>query len=190
MYTLVQQWLPDPRKTAALWSMPAPTNSSGLRHFLGMANQLAKFSPRLSELSQPLCALLSSKNSWVWGDQQEAAFNQVKKVLTTPLVLSLYDPSADTKIAADVSSFGLGAVLLQSHPSGWRPVAYASRALTETERRYAQIEKEGLAVTWGCERFADYILGKKITIETDHKPLVPILGSKHLDTLPLRLLRF
>ena len=107
-----------------------------------------------------------------------------------PTVLSLYDPSADTKIAADASSFGLGAVLLQKRQSEWRPVAYASRALTETECRYAQIEKEGLASTWACERFSDYILGMKITLETDHKPLVPIFGSKHLDSLPPRLLRF
>ena len=55
----------------------------------------------------------------------------------------------------------------------------ASRSLSETECRYAQIEKEGLALTWACERFTDYILGKRITLETDHKPLVPILGSKH-----------
>lgn len=102
------------------------------------------------------------------------AFNLVKKELTTPTVLSLYDLTFDTKIAADVLSFGLGAVLIQKYPSGWRPVAYASRALMETEWRYAQIEKEGLVATWGCERFADYILGKKITLEMDHKPLIPI----------------
>ena len=180
----------DPQKTAALRLMPAPTNTSELRRFLGMANQLGKFSPKLSELSQPLRALLSSKNTWVWGDHQETAFNLIKRELTMPTVLSLYDPSADTKIAADASSFGLGAVLLQKRQSEWRPVAYASRALTETECRYAQIEKEGLASTWACERFSDYILGMKITLETDHKPLVPIFGSKHLDSLPPRLLRF
>ena len=147
----------DPQKTAVLRLMPAPTNTSELRRFLGMANQLGKFSPKLSELSQPLRALLSSKNTWVWGDHQETAFNLIKRELTMPTVLSLYDPSADTKIAADASSFGLGAVLLQKRQFEWRPVAYASRALTETECRYAQIEKEGLASTWACERFSDYI---------------------------------
>ena len=67
---------------------------------------------------------------------------------------------------------------------------YASRSLTETERRYAQIEKEALAITWACEKFSEYILGKQILIETDHKPLVPLLSSKHLDDLPPRVLRF
>ena len=72
------------------------------------------------------------------------------------------NPEADTKISADDSSYGLGAVLLQKCSDGWRPVAYDSRAMTETEGRYAQIEKEALAVTWACEKFATYILGKKI----------------------------
>ena len=71
-----------------------------------------------------------------------------------------------------------------------RPVAYASRSMTDTERRYAQIEKEALAITWACERFADYILGKAIQVKTDHKPLVPLLTSKQLDSLPARILRF
>ena len=62
--------------------------------------------------------------------------------------------------------------------------------MSETETRYAQIKKEALAITWACEKFATYILGKHISIETDHKPLVPLLGSKHLDNLPPRLLRF
>ena len=72
----------------------------------------------------------------------------------------------------------------------WKPVAYASHSMSETERRYAQIEKEALATTWACEEFSKYILGKNITIETDHKPLVPLLGSKNLDSLPPRVLRF
>ena len=79
---------------------------------------------------------------------------------------------------------------MQQAEEGWRPVAYASRLVTETERCYAQIEKEALAITWSCEKFSDYILGKEIMIETDHKLLVPILTTKQLDSLPPRVLRF
>ena len=105
--------------------------------------------------------------------------------------MAFYDPAARSKASADASSFGLGAVLLQESSAGeWRPVAYASRSLSETERRYAQIEKEALAVTWSCEKFSDYILGSRFEIETDHKSLVPILSSKHLNALPPRVLRF
>ena len=65
-----------------------------------------------------------------------------------------------------------------------------SRALSETERRYAQIEKEALAVTWACEKFSDYILGRSFMIESDHKPLIPLLNTKCLNQLPPRILRF
>ena len=69
-------------------------------------------------------------------------------------------------------------------------MAFASRSLTSTEKRYAQIEKEALAATWACERFSSCLLGKRFTLETDHKPLVPLLGTKKLDALPPRVLRF
>ena len=69
-------------------------------------------------------------------------------------------------------------------------MAYASRSMNETEQRYAQIEKEALAITWSCSKFSDYILGREFLIETDHKPLVPLLNTKHLDALPPRILRF
>ncbi len=62
--------------------------------------------------------------------------------------------------------------------------------MSNTGKRYAQIEKEALASTWACEKFSDFILGKHIDLETDHKPLVPLLGSKNLDSLPPRILRF
>ena len=88
-------------------------------------------------------------------------------------------------------SYGLGAVLTQRQAdSCWRLVAYASRAMTETEHMYAQVEKEALAVTWACEKFADYIIGKKFKLKTDHKPLIPLLGSMSLASLPPRIQRF
>ena len=91
-------------------------------------------------------------------------------------MLALFNPKAPTKISADASSYGLGAVLLQQVEEKWKPVAYASRSMTDTEKRYAQIEKEALAVTW--------------SISTDHEPLVPLLSTKNLDNLPPRVLRF
>ena len=121
---------------------------------------------------------------------QEKAFVQIKSELTKPTVLTLYDPTVPTKVSADASSYGLGAVLLQKSEDSWKPVAFASRSMSETKRRYAHIEKEALAVTWACDRFSDYILGRPFEIKTDHKPLVPILSSKNLDNLPPRVLRF
>ena len=107
-------------------------------------------------------------------------------------VLALCDPNKETKIAADVSSYRLGGVVLQLQPNkSWRPISFLSRALTPTESRYAQIEKEALVLTWACERSWEYITGKSIYVETDHKPLVPLL-RKHALTRPLppRIQRF
>ena len=181
---------PDPEKVNAIACMAEPTNVSEIRRFLGMVNQHSKFSPKLAELTKPLRDLLSKKNQWMWGQKQKDAFDQVKKELSKSPVFALYSPSLDTMISADASSYGLGAVLLQKHSEEWKPVAFVSRTLTETEQRYAQIEKEALAVTWACERFEDYLLGIPFLIETDHKPLVPLLGNKSLDDLPPRILCF
>jgi transposase InsO family protein len=170
--------------------MEAPQNVTELRRFLGMANQLGKFSKDLAEITQPLRVLLSNKQSWNWGPPQDQAFAKVKDELTKPTVLTPYDPEAATKISADASSYGIGAVLLQTKNDSWQPVAYASRTMTETECCYAQIEKEALAIVWACEKFSTYVIGKEICLETDHKPLVPLLGTKDLDNLPPRILRF
>ena len=152
-----------------------------------MANQMGKFSPKLAELSQPLRELLSSKRQWIW-DQGKDAFAKVKEELSQPTVLALYDLEAKTKVSADASSYGLGTVLLQWSDNEWKAVAYASRALSETDTRYTQIEKEALAVTWACERFSKYLLGQTFSVEINQKPLVPLLSNKHLDSLPPRIL--
>ena len=180
----------DPEKTSAIRELKTPTTVPELRRFMGMVNQLGKFTPNLAHLTQPLRELLSKGNTWVWGPEQSNAFASVKEELSKPTILALYDPEAPTILSADASSYGLGAVLLQKSGEQRRPVAYASRSMTDTEKRYAQIEKEALAITWAAEKFTDYILGKQIQIETDHKPLVPLLTNKQLDSLPPRILRF
>ena len=180
----------DPDKTSALVRMAAPQSVSDLRRFMGLTNQLGKFSPRVADISQPMRELLCNGRAWVWGPEQEKSFSEIKQELVKPTVLALYNSQAKTKISADASSFGMGAVLMQLDGQAWKPVAYASRTLTDTEKRYAQIEKEALATTWACEKFSNYVLGLPFLIETDHKPLVPLLNTKHLDDLPPRVLRF
>lgn len=76
----------------------------------------------------------------VWA-RQERSFVDIKQELTKPTVLALYDRLRDTKVSADASSYGLRAVLLQAHEQTWKPVSYASRSLSDAEKRYAQIKK-------------------------------------------------
>ena len=180
----------DPAKTQAVLELPPPSNVREMLHFVGMVNQLAKFIPNCADIIRPLTELLSIKQARQWGTPQDEAFSKIKQLLTEPRVLTLYDTTAATKISADVSSYGVGAVLLQHSNQQWKPVAYASRKLSDTEKRYAQIEKEALALTWACEKFSPYIMGKTIDIETDHKPLVPLMSSKDLDAMSPRILRF
>ena len=92
------------------------------------------------------------------------------------------------RISADASQFGLGAVLLQQHDDTWQPIAYASRTLTGTYIRYAQIEKDLLVSTYACERFPQYVYGRYFEVETDHKPLVSTM-SKPLNDCPMRIQR-
>ena len=180
----------DPQKIEAIVNMKAPSSVSELRRFLGMTNQLGKFSSNIAEMTKPLRELLNKQSAWLWGPTQEDAFHRIKDELSSNRILAWYDPSADTKVSADASAYRHGAVLLQKQAGQWKPLVYASRSLTETESRYVQIEKEALASTWACEHFSDYILGKSVEIESDHKPLVPLLNNKILDTLPPRILRF
>ena len=112
-----------------------------------MVNQLGRFMPSIAITNQPVRQLLSKNREWVWGPSQEQAFVSVKEELSNPVTLALFNPQLELKISADASFFGLGAVIFQKGADmQWRPVAYASRALSTTEMRYAQIEKKKKAL--------------------------------------------
>ncbi|UYV76496.1 K02A2.6-like [Cordylochernes scorpioides] len=180
----------DEEKLDAITKMEAPRSTKELKSFLGMVNYLGKFIPNLADKLQPLNSLLSTKNEWVWDEPQKKSFNLLKQELVSRPNLALFDPSRTTIVSADASSFGLGGVLRQEQPDGsLKPIAYVSRTLSETEKRYSQIEKEGLAIVWTCDRLKDYVTGIKIHIETDHKPLIAIFTSKSLEDMTPRLQR-
>ncbi|XP_056107597.1 uncharacterized protein K02A2.6-like [Rhinichthys klamathensis goyatoka] len=174
----------DPSKTKAIPEMPAPKDVLALQRFLGIVNYLGKFIPNFSDIAAPLRKLTHKETVWCWYQQHQQAFDTLKSCLSTPPVLSYNDVKKPVTLTCDASSFGLGAACMQEG----KPVAYASRTLTDTETRYAQIEKELLAVVFACTKFRDYVYGKPTLVETDHQPLVTIL-KKPIHTAPARLQR-
>ena len=130
--------------------MPPPKNLQEVRTFLGMVNHLGKFADHLADKTKPIRDLAKKESEWCWGTVQQTAFDEVKKTLVNAPILSLYDPNKDTKISADASSYGLGAVLLQKQEDDmWKPVTFISRALTPTETRYAQNRERGTCLGLG-----------------------------------------
>ena len=172
----------DPSKVDAITNLTKPTDVQGVRRILGMTNYLAKFLPKLSDVSAPLRELTRKDHDFYWSDIHDQAFDDIKELVSSPPLLKYYEPSKPLVLQCDASEKGLGASLLQDG----NPIAYASRALTSTETNYAQIEKELLAIVFGVERFHQYTYGRKVVVDSDHKPLETIFG-KPLATAPRRL---
>ena len=135
---------PDPEKIEAIQKMPKPTNGKAVRQFCGFVNYLSKFLPRLAETLGPIQQLTRKDVKFCWRPEHDSAFQKVQQMLTTAPVLRYYDPAKELTVQCDASEKGLGAALLQEGQA----IACASPALTETETRYAQIEKEMLAVAF------------------------------------------
>lgn len=182
----------DPDKVKAILEMPAPTDAKGVQRFIGMVNYLSKFVPSFSSLTDPLRSLQKTGVEWMWSSVHQQAFEAIKAKIASAPVLRFFDASKQIVIQTDSSSTGLGSCILQDG----LPVAYASRALTDAEQRYAQIEKELLAIVFACEKFHFYVYGRDVLVQSDHRPLEAIFRKSLHQTTPrlqrmlLRLLRY
>ena len=162
----------DPKKIDAIKSAEAPNNVSELRSFLGLANYVSRFIPNFATIVAPLRTLTHKDVKWNWTDTEQTAFEALKNALIED-VIKYYDPAKPAELIVDASPVGLGAVLTQTG----KVVAYASKSLSDVEKRYSQTEKESLAIVWGCEHFHLYLYGKFFTLLSDHKALQTIFNN-------------
>ena len=133
---------PNPEKVRAILDMPKPANVSGVRRIIGFVTYLSKFLPKLSDICEPLRKLTLKDSEFCWLDNHYNELDEIKRLVTAKPVLKYYDPKLQLVLQSDASETGLGATIMQEN----QPIAYASRALADTETRYAQIEKELLSV--------------------------------------------
>ena len=134
-------------KIEAILKAPIPGHVQKLGLFLGLINYYGKFIPNLSTILQSLNALLQVGTKWSWSTTCEKTFRKAKKEIVSAKVLTYYDPTLRIKLAADASAYGVGAVILHKMRDGaGRPIAFASRTLTKSEKNYAQLEKEALSL--------------------------------------------
>ena len=149
-----------------------------------MVNYVSKFVPKLWDHAELSRNLTVKAAYWKWLPEHEKAFENLKSLLTSPPVLHYYDVHLPVVLQCNASDTGLGAVLLQEG----LPAMYSSWALTATERNYAQIEKELLAIVFAAQKFDKYIYTRNVQVQSDHKPLEAIFSAP-LHTAPKRLQR-
>ncbi|XP_058444432.1 uncharacterized protein K02A2.6-like [Malaya genurostris] len=170
---------PDPDKIAPIVNMPPPHDISTLRSYLGALNYYGKYVKDMRTLRQPMDQLLKEGIKFVWSPECQESFNKFRNLLQSPLLLTHYNPRLEIIVSADASNVGLGARIAHKFPDGSvKAICHVSRSLTAAESNYSQVEKEGLALIFAVTRFHRMIFGRRFTLETDHKPLLAIFGSK------------
>ena len=169
---------PTEERVRALVEARAPQNVHELRSFMGLANYSARFIPGFATIVEPLYQLLKRDVPYDFGPEQQTAFNQLKQEMANAHTLAYFRRNAPTKVIADASPVGLGAVLVQEQDGKEVVVCYASKSLSNCEKRYSQTEKEALGLVWACEKFHPYIYGCRFSLITDHKPLAVIYGPR------------
>lgn len=155
-------------KVKAVLEAPIPTTVTEVKSFMGLVNFYVKFCPNIATVAHPLYELTKKDSSLTWTPECEKAFQLVKEEIASERVLVHYSPDLPITLAVDASPIGLGAVLSHTIDGIERPIAFASRILSATEKHYSQIDKEALAIKWGVEKFFHYLYARRFTLITDH----------------------
>ncbi|XP_062556782.1 uncharacterized protein K02A2.6-like [Armigeres subalbatus] len=167
----------DEEKIKSVRCFREPTTLSELRSFLGLASFLSPYLQNFANTASPLWAATASK-AWTWGPEQSEAFIMMKKqIIDCTISLGFFCENDKTVLYTDASPVALGAVLVQESPrQAPRVISFASKALTPTERRYAQNQREALGAVWAVEHFSYFLLGRNFTLRTDAQGIAFILN--------------
>ena len=168
-------------KIAAVKNFPRPSSVTQLKSFLGLSGYYRPFVPHYATLSSALLRLLKKDVAFIWGEEQEHAFNALKNALTSAPVLGFPNFNEPFILVTDASGKGLGAALMQRDSRNKnRPIAYASRILNNAESRYSITDLETLAIVWALRHFRDLIYGYSVTVYTDHKAVKDLFKGRNL----------
>ena len=178
----------DPEKIASVQDWPTPTSVKEVRSFLGFAGFYRRFVKNFSKIARPLHSLLKvppgrKMPKFEWNDSQQEAFSQLKELLSSTPVLAFADFTKPFIVHTDASGDGLGAILYQEQEGQERPISFASRSLSPSEKKYPAHKREFLALKWAIsDKFRDYLYGATFVVRTDNNPLTYILKSAKLDS--------
>ena len=178
---------PDPDKVKALEEASSPTCKEDVRSFLGLAGFNSQFMPGYATTSEPLRNLTKKNVPFRWGKSEQDSFKSITKSISKTTMLSYFDTGKKTALFTDASPVGVNATLAQMDDSGrWKPVNIASRALNETERQYDQLEREAVAMHFGCKRFKIFLQGTSFVHFIDPEPLKSMM-EKSKKEAPARI---
>ena len=175
---------PDPEKISDINNMPTPQNKAELQKFLGMLTFLSNHLPNVSNKTAILRDLIKDDVPYEWSEDHQDCFVKVKQLVANSIGLRYFDPTKKATLEVDASMKGLGVVLTQDGA----PTAFASKALTDAQSNYSNLERECLAVVFGIQRYHHFLFGKEFEVITDCKPLEMIF-RKPLSCAPPRLQR-
>lgn len=169
---------PNPEKVRAITAVQVPQSKTQLKAFLGMITFYTRFVPKLCLVLSPLYDLLTKESKWVWDSKCNEAFESSKRAICSAKVLTHFDPSKSITVTCDASDDGISGVLSHTVNGQEMPVFFVSRRLTKAEKKYPILHREALAIVFAMEKFYKYVMGQKVSIVTDHKPLLGIFNSK------------
>lgn len=169
---------PNDDKIKVIQNYPLPKTTTEIKSFLGLIGYYRKFIKDFAKITQPLTSCLKKRNKVVIDQNYIDSFQKCKEILTSVPLLQYPDPTKPYILTTDASNVALGAVLSQGPIGSDKPIAYASRTLSDTEARYSTIERELLAIIWAVKHFRPYLYGQKFQIYTDHRPLAWLYSLK------------